>query len=261
MARNNQAAAAAPVPAPVLRAGEVVAQDEFVGSAVQISAQRAFRLHRDISAEVVNMRGLGLLFRGRLVNESAEDWATLEAKFTAPEALVLEWKNAYADAYIAAHPREQVWVRTPGSSVVVPWSEDCTSVDTFRTSSRLAFDLKPREFGALPGHAGKPDTEKGVVFYLRDAVQDAAVTGYRAMVTANKTTDANGGRMSKSRSQNLDPWERLEGTQEQIIKTLKKDYSDAVALYFKAEFDSMVDAVKRYAIADAEADAKSKPKK
>jgi hypothetical protein len=133
-------------------------------------------------------------------------------------------------------------------------------VDTFRTSSRLAYDLTPREYGALPGHAGKPETEKGVVFYLRDAVQDAADTGWKAMRSANKTTDANGGKMGKTRSQNLDPWERLEGTQEQIIKTFKKDYSDAVALYFKAEFDSMVDAVKRYAIANAEAEAKAKPK-
>jgi hypothetical protein len=249
------------IPAAVLRAGEVVAMDEFVGTAIQISAQRAYKLHRDVAAEVVNMRGLGLLFRGRLVNESAEDWATLEAKFTPPEALLAEWKTAYCDAYIAAHPREQVWVRVPGSSTVVPWTDDCTSVDTFRTSSRLAYDLKPREFGALPGHAGKPETEKGVVWILRDAVQDSAVTGYRAMVAANKTTDENGGRVGKTRAQNLDPWERLEGTQEQVIKTLKKEYSDAVALYFKAEFDTMLDMVKRYAILDAKAAEKAKPKK
>jgi hypothetical protein len=249
-----------PVPAPVIRVGEVVAQDGFVGTAVQISAQRAFKLHRDISAEVVNMRGLGLLFRGRLVNESADDWAKLEEGFTPSAELLAEWKAAYSEAYIVAHPREQRWIRTPGSSAVVAWSEDCTSVDIFRTSSRHAFNLTAREFGALPGHANKPDTEKGVIWYLRDAVQDAAVTGYKAMRSANKTTDENGGRVGKTRAQNLDPWERLEGAQEQVIKTLKKDYSNAVALYFKAEFDTMVDAVKRYAIADAEAEAKAKPK-
>ena len=248
------------VPVAILQPGEIVAADEGTGTPVQRSAQRAYNLHRDIAAEVVNMRGLGLLFRGRLAGESAEDWATLESKFVAPEPLVNEWKAAYAEMYIKNHPREQRWVRTPGSSVVVRWTEDCTSVDTFRTSSRLAYDMKPREFGALPGHANKPDTEKGVVWILRDAVQDAAVTGYRAMVTANKTTDENGGRMGKTRAQNRDPWEVLEGTQETVIKSLKKEYSDAVALYFKAEFDTMMDAVKRYAIADAEAEAKAKPK-